>query len=458
MPLELTAIRLATALIPAKKLRKKVRDRWLAAARARRLRRLEGVVKARYAKHEERCRAKMARGERLRVAFLACDAAMFSAESVFALMREDPRFECFIAVAPRVSRGKEFLRATLAKTLDVLRARYGAGVRALCGPGGEDCRGLDGEADVVFTSILYEDQAPACFAVEKMSAFALVATISYGYSGLFRTSVEKLATLPNAALSWRLALSNAETLAELARLNPALAANARVCGYAKMDRYAGVEEAVRREEAAAPRRRKKVVLCPHHTIGRDSGGLQLSTFMRFADFYLRLPAMYPQIDFVFRPHPLLFVRLRTPKWWGEERTARWEREMEAHPNVEFQRGGDYFETFARSDALVHDCGSFLAEYFYTGKPQCYLLESGETEKRQFLPFASRLLDAAQRAFSEKDVTDFIDRTVLGGDDPAEEARRELAGNTVCVCHPHASRRVVDMVCEGIAGAGKGNAA
>ena len=134
----------------------------------------------------------------------------------------------------------------------------------------------------------------------------------------------------------------------------------------------------------------------------------------------------------------------TAKWWGPERTAAYERAMEAHPNVVFQRGGDYFGAFAASDALLHDCGSFLAEYFYTGKPQCYMLADDATVERQFLPFAKALLAHATRAYCEADVVAFL-RRVSSGDDPDRPARDAFAAAEVCVNHPRAAEKVVETV-------------
>ena len=152
-------IRALTALIPVKRVRRCLRDRWMAYARARRLARAIPLVRARYAAHEAACREKLAHGVRLRVAFLVCDVSMFSAEPVFIKMKDDPRFDCFIAVVPRITRGEAFLRDTYAKTLGTLRPRYGEAVRALYNLDTKTCEGLTGRADVVFTSILYFGQS-----------------------------------------------------------------------------------------------------------------------------------------------------------------------------------------------------------------------------------------------------------------------------------------------------------
>ncbi|MGN0851996.1 MAG: hypothetical protein ACI4Q3_01310, partial [Kiritimatiellia bacterium] len=113
-------IRLGTALIPAKALRKRVRRWLLDREQAAWIRKAVPEVRARYRRHLAALREKLVRGEKLRVCFIVCDASMFSAESVFQAMCKDARFEPFIAVVPRVSRGSEFLRETFDKTLSTL--------------------------------------------------------------------------------------------------------------------------------------------------------------------------------------------------------------------------------------------------------------------------------------------------------------------------------------------------
>ncbi len=244
---------------------------------------------------------------------------------------------------------------------------------------------------------------------------------------------------------WRYFVSNPQTLALWTRTNPLLAWNARLSGYAKMDRLATVP--------VHEGRGKTIVIAPHHSLPRpgENDGLTLSTFLQYADLFRRLPRDYPEVHFVFRPHPLLFPRLATDAWWGREATAAYRAALEAEPNVEFQQGGDYFETFANSDALIHDCGSFLAEYFYTGRPQCYLLADTRTEEREFLPFGRKLLDLTYKAYDERAIRSFIDDVVLGGQDPGKPARDARAASDICCFYPKAADRVISEVIESIQG-------
>lgn len=432
--------RLLTALIPVKGVRRRLRRRLLDRLRDARLAKSMPIIRARYAEHVRRCRERRANGERLRVAFLICDASMFSGESVFLKMRADPRFDCSIVVAPRVTRGPEFLRTTLEKTVEVLKARYGEAVCALCEPDGTGPRPVD--ADLVFSTVLYEDQTHPDYTVERLSERALVAILYYGYGGLFVTNEQKTPFLPNVVLSWRYFVSNAATRDMCVARNGWLAENVRVVGYAKMDRLESEKERAARRPSRD--RRRKILICPHHTIGEMGNGLALSTFLRHADFFLRLPEMFPDVNFVFRPHPLLFPRLAAAKGWGEARVAAYRAKMSSYPNVEFQQGGDYFVAFAESDALVHDCGSFLAEYFYTGHPQCYLLREGTETQDQMLPFGRKLLDHVQTARTDEEIVAFV-RAVVQGTTAQERVcdRLDFARREVCVNHPHAAQAVLE---------------
>ena len=213
----------------------------------------------------------------------------------------------------------------------------------------------------------------------------------------------------------------------------------RSCGYPKMDRMAGISR--RRDRV------KTVLICPHHTLARGKDEiLAISTFLKFADFFLRLPTIFPDMRFVFRPHPLLFPRLETDEWWGRQKADDYRAALEAQPNVEFQQGGDYFETFVNSDAMVHDCGSFMAEYFYAGHPQCYLLEAPGALDAQLTPFGKRLQEHVAHACTEDEIVDFVRRVAEGrvtmADDPAW---RDFATREVCVAHPHAASEVVSEI-------------
>jgi CDP-glycerol glycerophosphotransferase (TagB/SpsB family) len=76
-----------------------------------------------------------------------------------------------------------------------------------------------------------------------------------------------------------------------------------------------------------------------------------------------------QVSIAFKPHPVL--RSRLEELWGREKTDEYYRFWEELDNT-FVADGEYAALFAASDAMIHDCGSFTAEYLYTGKPVLYV--------------------------------------------------------------------------------------
>ncbi len=430
-------IRAATVLIPKKLTRKRVRSALLLAVQKKEIQKKLRAVRRWQKKIKDSCKRKISSGGRLKVAFLVCDASTFSAEPVFNKMLKDPLYECFIAVVPRLTRGDNFKNETLEKTYSELSQKYGNAVSLFYDAKNDKATSLLGKADIVFTSIIYEDQTCDDFTVETMSEYSLVALISYGYSGLFKANAEKTIFLPNIIYSWKFFISNPQIRNLWISRNALLSENAIVSGYAKMDRLH--EFKISKSEND----RKKIILSPHHTLTKETDGLILSNFLRFADFFLSLPERYPQIDFVFRPHPLLFPRLANDTWWGTEKTAQYKKKIESYPNVEFQQGGDYLETFAKSSAIIHDCGSFLAEYFYTGMPQCYLMN--EKTENQFLPFGKKLLNYVYKAETEMQILNFIDRIVLGDDDQMQAERTRFALESICINYPNATDKIVETI-------------
>lgn len=87
--------------------------------------------------------------------------------------------------------------------------------------------------------------------------------------------------------------------------------------------------------------------------------------------------------------------------------------------------------------------TFLAEYFYTKKPQCYILQNEDTLDSEYLDFGKRFFNYVYKAFSGDDICSFIDNVVIAGNDPLKNERIKFAEEVVMVNHPHVSQFIVD---------------
>lgn len=442
-PVAMTLVRLLTMFVPGKGRRKRVRRDLINQVQRRWLAGFLPGWREHYDELERACRARVARGEKLRVLFIVIHESMFSAEPIFVEMLNDPRWEASIAIAPNLMHEASLAKARSEKAFQFLSRRYPGRVRRLQDPEDGSIEDLHGQVDLVFTSNPYPDLSLANIAARELGQHALIAYIPYSYGGHLMAPARRQVQRPEMSLFWRVLTANPEAVKLWGAANPFLQDILRAVGYPKMDRL----ENVRQQLAGEVRSRKTVVLAPHHSIDQVSDGLTMSNFLKYSDLLLQLPREYPQIQFIFRPHPSLRERLARPNWWGPEKTARWFEQMSAIPNVEYQDGGDYFDTFAAADAMIHDCGSFLPEYFYTQKPQCFLVKDPEHVRTEFSPFGHHLLERVYTAREADDIRRFLDTVVLQGQDPLAEARAAYARDVVCIHHPHAAHQLLVQLAE-----------
>lgn len=105
-----------------------------------------------------------------------------------------------------------------------------------------------------------------------------------------------------------------------------------------------------------PTVKKRVIYAPHHSI-EDDGGLNFSTFMEMGEDMLKIAEQHADtMQFAFKPHPLLRPKLE--KAWGRERTDEYYSKWAELPNCQMEEG-KYNALFMKSDALIHDCSSFI---------------------------------------------------------------------------------------------------
>jgi CDP-glycerol glycerophosphotransferase (TagB/SpsB family) len=156
----------------------------------------------------------------------------------------------------------------------------------------------------------------------------------------------------------------------------------------------------------------KIIWAPHHTI--DMPQLPYANFLKYADFFIKLvQRCQDTIQWAFKPHPILKPKLINHRDWGQEKTEGFWSFWENQPNCQLEEG-EYVDLFLTSDAMIHDSGSFLAEYLYTNKPVLYLTSSTDM-KEYFNQFGCEAFDACYHAFNEQDIEEFIANLFEGKD-------------------------------------------
>lgn len=167
--------------------------------------------------------------------------------------------------------------------------------------------------------------------------------------------------------------------------------------------------------------RKCIIWAPHWAVYTNGNFIKNGTFLETAETMLALARKFEtEVDFVFKPHPSLFGILAEAPEWGPERAKAYWQAWRELPNGRIEEG-DYLDLFRKSDALIHDCGSFTFEYLYMDKPCMFLMV--EEKYPAYNEMAEAALACYHQGRSEEEIESFIRTAVLGGQDTKAGLRR-----------------------------------
>lgn len=370
--------------------------------------------------------------KKIRVGFSVLFESIFPLQHVFELMCDTEIFAPFLIAMPDISRSSEHMLATYIRTCTSLQAMYPDAelVRTFTPRDSSFIKDIISLCDLYCPSIPYDGMLPPnCRPAHFWAKGIPIFYTPYGPC-VSKASIEFIQKNSFFAKFWRI-YAQAQREVDVLGLE-----NMRFSGFAKLDKMAEIPK--------KSRSRKKIIIAPHHTIFKNYNSITYGHFFQYADLIARLPSIFPQIDFVFRPHPLLVQNLYRHAAWGREKTTVWLGALAKYSNVEMQEGGEYLTTFVESDALIHDCGSFIAEYLFTGNPCCYMWDAKSDLFVQFSELGKECLEAYYIAKNEEHILDFINNVVIGGHDSLLNKRRNV-GNKLKHNWPHCSQYIVEDI-------------
>ena len=188
---------------------------------------------------------------------------------------------------------------------------------------------------------------------------------------------------------------------------------------------------------------KRIIWAPHHTI-TPVGCVYFSCFLRYYEFMIDIAEKYKsQVLFAFKPHPLLKNKLDI--LWGKEKTKEYYDKWALMENTSVNEG-DYTSLFLSSDAMIHDCGSFISEYLYVNKPVMRTLNEVE-ESEKMNDFAMECISNHYLANNEQDIEQFI-KNVINGVDPLKEQRTKFV-KEVLMPKGSPSQNIIDDIIDSI---------
>jgi len=177
--------------------------------------------------------------------------------------------------------------------------------------------------------------------------------------------------------------------------------------------------------------------------------VQWSTFDLLGMDIVSWFAQHPRFALIFRPHPLLWRRLKSAFNFTDADVMALKKELSDLGIIVDERA-DSRHVFAASKALISDVGSFLMDYLVTGKPILYLrdpLGLGLNEE------GDELVSNFGKAETIGEVGIFLSELELG-EDPYREKRLAAIPRFVCQQDGFTGQRIVEHVKAVVLGGGR----
>ena len=361
--------------------------------------------------------SKVSNKKPLNVIYIVFSPSIWKYDSLFKLMLEDECFNPIVFVSTNEALGSDL-------KLDNLRETYSffvnKGYRTICAYDEVTDRYVDMDTlcpDILFYSTPYPYQIPKQYnqytRLKYLKCYVNYAYVNVIYSWSIASAVQGLMWLyfVECESNKQLALSYSKSEFQ----------NARVVGYPIYDEYQATKGDTLMWKSADPKF-KRIIWAPHHSIEGHNGLLSFSTFLENAEKILEFAENNKdKYQFAFKPHPLLLQALYNHPKWGKEKADAYYKSWEEGENTTLQTG-TYMELFKSSDAMIHDCGSFIIEYLYTQKPVMYL---GNSREEQSNVVGKKAYACHYHGTTIEEIDVFLDDVVQNGNDDLKTTRKQF---------------------------------
>jgi|SRR5690554_3076612 len=205
---------------------------------------------------------------------------------------------------------------------------------------------------------------------------------------------------------WRIYMPHDAVSAIFSKRSARKGRNAKVVGYPAVETLYNQKCSSRAWKTTTGK--KKIIYAPHHSIGW--GKRSLATFLQFGEVFQKLAEKHAgKVQWSFKPHPMLKARLYEHVNWDREKTDAY---YEFWNNQDYTQldEGEYDDLFLSSDAIIHDCSSFIVEYAFTKKPCLYLVNENNL-KGLLNAFGEGVMQVYEQARTVTEIEGFIDGIV-----------------------------------------------
>lgn len=352
-------------------------------------------------------------GRKIKVAYFVFEPETWDKqEPVFREMEKRDDFEVEIVVVPNFN-STFGVRSTYGRELDYFKSVSDNVIRAYS----EDGRLVDCSArgyDYVFYGDSYNRHMPWKLRSHRMIRYSKVCYVPYGYTGsaVFDSISDNREFFRNVYM----------TFFDIAEKAPRMrAAFPQTCGegvqffeylgYPALEKYYFAKKPTRTSGKAD----SVISWTPRWSYDEKIGG---SHFLEYKDGFLDTVKRLSDIDYVLRPHPMMFSEFLSKGLMSEADVESYKNEL-AQLGIKLSSEESITDVLLNTDILISDYSSILMMYFLTGRPIIYCDSS--------IPFNdaySKMRQGMYIAHCWSDVESYID-SITNGNDYLKEKRESI---------------------------------
>ena len=354
----------------------------------------------------------ISRKEKIKIGFVLYDSSMWCGDELYNYFANDSRFEATIYLCLRTDKLKnEIIRKDFFHGVDQFKSR---GLKVVVA---DSIDSVIPSHDVFIFLTPYLDVLPVAFQPRNLMAKTLMTYIPYtlGISGL------DIANHIIFYINWKTFFQTTVSL----KMHDE---NCRVgmprgiySGHPKMDIFFDKDARFHFDWKMTRPDAKKIIYAPHWSI---NGGVNYATFHWNYQFMYEFAKAHPEISWVVKPHPNLFFKVIQEKIFpSAEAFKEYLQKWDDLPNAQVYTGAYYQAIFATSDGMIHDSGSFIAEYQFVNKPMIYLTRDTQkfNELGEEILKVSYLVDGRDL----DGIAALMQKVFIEGNDDKADARKEV---------------------------------
>ncbi|MBW7868445.1 MAG: CDP-glycerol glycerophosphotransferase family protein [Brumimicrobium sp.] len=383
----------------------------------------------------------------IKVAFFLVLESIWKYEHLYFLLKNDSRFQPIVFVCPFVTYGEENMQIEMKRAYDsFIQKGYEVQTTQLKNGSWLDVK-ESFQPDIVFFTSPWKISLNQYYIHHYLDTLSCYVPYGFNSCDLYQTHYNE--DMQNFCWKYFVETDFHQQLARKYSLRKG--DNTVVTGFPGIDNLMDKSYVPQQVWKPQTKLKKHIIWAPHHTLPEKDNMLDYATFLTYADLFWQLTEKFKdEVQFCFKPHPNLRVKLNKPEVWGKEKTDTYFKQWEEGENTQLNEG-DYIDLFLGSDAMIHDSGSFVLEYFATEKPVMFLVNN-EKSFQQFNQLGKEALQNMYLGYNQEDIIHFIEHVVVQGNDEFMLKRRKFQREVLAPGNTRlASENIYQILCEELKG-------